>query len=731
MASTKGGGIDSSESATLTITKSVFSNDVTSDGGGLSVAGSASVTISGSTFTSDSASSDGGGIDNSASVTLTLTVTGCIFSNDTSDLGGGLYNHNTAGNVSIGSSTFTNNSATTGSGGGIYSDAAASASMTISGSIFTGNNAANNGGGISNANGIMIVTNCTISDNTATVSGGGIGNSATLSVTGSNIFSNAAGSATLGNGGGIRNSGTLTVGNSTFTNNTSANNGGGIFNTSPNGNVTITNSVIDQNIAAQFGGGLLVDAGDVTITGSTISRNSAFQSGGIEVEDGGAVTLINSTVSGNQATSSTDTTALAAGGLAAYDGLTASSSITLVQVTLSGNTAASSWQDAKDLYLDPAGAAANLTNTILGSNSPNNPNVAAGSGEITSLGGNVVFDGSASARLTGAHDLNNTDSQLGPLQNNGGLTFTQALSGASPARGNGLLSADSVTTDQPRRPAHPALDSGAYQLDIGSVTATSGGGQTTAVNTPFSLPLRVTVTDAVFGIPLTNIPVIFAAPGSGAGVIFPGGDNTATTNAQGVATIGLTADNLTGSYAVTAGVTGINGSVTFTLTNTGPAPTSTITFPTAGGNVTTSSWTGMITGAANDYPGGAGVASVGVSIFDGSHYWNGTAFASATPVFNAATFSAGAWSLPFAVANLPEGRPCIDGQPRRRYCRQRRGPRPHRDIHSSRYQRPDLDDHVPNSRWLLHHLYLDRRHYRRSQRQPWRCRRRPRWGQHL
>ena len=49
---------------------------------------------------------------------------------------------------------------------------------------------------------------------------------------------------------------------------------------------------------------------------------------------------------------------------------------------------------------------------------------------------------------------------------------------------------------------------------------------------------------------------------------------------------------------------------------------------------TSGNWTGSITVTAQDNTGGVGVGSVGVSIFDGSNYWNGTSFASSTPVFN-------------------------------------------------------------------------------------------------
>jgi hypothetical protein len=59
--------------------------------------------------------------------------------------------------------------------------------------------------------------------------------------------------------------------------------------------------------------------------------------------------------------------------------------------------------------------------------------------------------------------------------------------------------------------------------------------------------------------------------------------------------------------------------------------------------------TGEIMGSALD--GTSGVASVMISIFNGTSYWNGTSFSSPTPVFFAAqtTNNFMKWTFPFAV----------------------------------------------------------------------------------
>jgi hypothetical protein len=87
---------------------------------------------------------------------------------------------------------------------------------------------------------------------------------------------------------------------------------------------------------------------------------------------------------------------------------------------------------------------------------------------MTSDGYNLSSDNSCDFDNTG--DLNNTDPKLGPLQNNGGPTQTQALLSGSPAidagnpsgctDGNGNL----LKTDQRGRPRHDKEDSGGCDM---------------------------------------------------------------------------------------------------------------------------------------------------------------------------------------------------------------------------------------------------------------------------
>ncbi len=113
--------------------------------------------------------------------------------------------------------------------------------------------------------------------------------------------------------------------------------------------------------------------------------------------------------------------------------------------------------------------------------------------------------------------------------------------------------------------------SNAFNVTAGTaanVAATAGTTQTTPINTAFATNLQVTVTDAN-GNGVSGVSVAFTvnAAANGAGGAFTGG-NTATTNAQGIASANtFTANGTIGTYTVTASASGISGTALFTLTN--------------------------------------------------------------------------------------------------------------------------------------------------------------------
>ncbi|TRU09317.1 MAG: endo-1,3-1,4-beta-glycanase ExsH, partial [Microcystis aeruginosa Ma_MB_F_20061100_S19] len=196
------------------------------------------------------------------------------------------------------------------------------------------------GRGIYNSsNGILTLTNSTITGNTANVGGGGIYNDGTLTLTNSTISGNTA-----TYGGGIWNRETLTLNNNTISGNT-ANYGGGIYNGLPHyyngerGTLTLNNNTISGNTAIRSGVGSGVGggidnsySGILTLNNNTISGNTATYGGGIS--NGGTLTLTNNIITNNNAN--------LGGGIGNY-GTWNSNSI------ISGNTANQVW------YINPDG----------------------------------------------------------------------------------------------------------------------------------------------------------------------------------------------------------------------------------------------------------------------------------------------------------------------------------------------------------------------------------------
>jgi len=241
-------------------------------------------------------------------------------------------------------------------------------------------------------------------------------------------------------GGGIFNQGTLTLNNVVVRNNTvngtdSPDVGGGICNGwgLGKGTLIINDSMISGNTAARGGGIFNTGAETLTITNSTVTGNTAIRAGGILSY--ATVNMMNSTISNNIASNSS-------GGIE-HSPLT-NAPMTLTNVTISGNSSHPGFGDGISNLgsnttltnvtisggigigvLNWEGSVISLRNTIIANNGANCY------GTVTSLGYNLSSDNTCG--FTGTGDQNKTDPLLGPLQDNGGPTFTHALLTGSPA----------------------------------------------------------------------------------------------------------------------------------------------------------------------------------------------------------------------------------------------------------------------------------------------------------
>ncbi|MFL6538429.1 MAG: choice-of-anchor Q domain-containing protein [Chthoniobacterales bacterium] len=383
--------------------------------------------------------------------------------------------------LTIANGKLSGNSNPASAGGGIY---VFKAELLLSGCTLR-SNAATLGGALNNDGGSLTLDACTVGANTG-VSGPGIRNGGTAVITNADITENTG--AATGNGGGIANYGTLALTDSRMNLNTSGV-GAGIFN---EGSATVQRCALNDNTAGEYGGGAYNNVGTLTVESSTLNGNKAGLAGGAVCSVATAI-LQNSTVSNSRAPD----------GGAFYNGI--GGALALLNCTVSGNVATQLGG-----ALHNSGGSAQIRcatfafNSAAGGHAIYNTNPALGSaqvtlrnsifhsstvgliffnasGVITSEGHNLSTDGAGGnagagpgGHLNQPSDLRNAGAGLGPLQDNGGLTFTHALLPTSQAIDKGddamLAAPFGLTSDQrgvgfPRyRGAH--VDIGAVEVGI-------------------------------------------------------------------------------------------------------------------------------------------------------------------------------------------------------------------------------------------------------------------------
>jgi hypothetical protein len=307
-----------------------------------------------------------------------------------------------------------------GQGAGIANDGySGNATLVVVNSLVRGNMdpiESTSGGGIlnlgQNGNAVATLVNSIVSDNVAGFLGGGIFNNgwdgiATVTIVNSTVKNNNAGWS----GGGIYNAGwdgtaSLILESSTVNGNQAGIGGGGVYNAGYGGtaSLAITNCAIIENwcLYNSLGGGLCngLSGGDalMTLVNSTISENSADYGGGIFSGYDYAVPIPGP----------------------------GDASLQILNCTLSDNSV-----EAINLVNGAGTGTVEIGSTIINASAPGST-ISGGSSTVTSLGYNLSSDDGGGV-LTNATDLINTNPRLGPLQDNGGSSFTHALLPGSPA----------------------------------------------------------------------------------------------------------------------------------------------------------------------------------------------------------------------------------------------------------------------------------------------------------
>ena len=305
-----------------------------------------------------------------------------------------------------------------------------SGTMTLSRCIFTGNQITDNNDSIEN-HGTINLDHCSITNNRG--------------------------------GGSVYNSGSLTMDNSVVAGHTwFTSSSGGIYN--DGGIVVLRNSAISNNWSVQGGG--IWNGGALFVTNSLINSNRSFYSD-IDTPAGGLynigyAVLVNTTVSGNRASG-------AAGGIWNSGGLrllncTVASNFVFGNIYNRPTSGGGVWNG-----LDPHAGDFQCRNTIIAGNHSTLTNCTFCpddiSGFMGSFGHNLIQDANGWVNAgSEPSDLLGIDPKLGPLQDNGGPTWTHALLQGSPAIDAGdPTGAPSEDQRGVPRPQGRGVDIGAFE----------------------------------------------------------------------------------------------------------------------------------------------------------------------------------------------------------------------------------------------------------------------------
>jgi uncharacterized repeat protein (TIGR01451 family)/CSLREA domain-containing protein len=454
-----GGGVDSN--GILTVTSSlVISNAATaslggSNGGGIQTGGSAALITNTQIYTNTAG--NGGGWYNTV-FSAQLNNSDVRFNEAATKDGGGVYN--LGNNVQINDSAICQNQAQQ-HGGGVYNGAPILIGQTTICLNQAGLGGVGDGGGIyNNVNGGLQVMMSQVLTNTTVDNGGGIYNASPNS----GILNSTVQSNTASAGGGVYNAaGSMLIDMSTLRTNQASGDGGGAYNADQ---MFVVASTVQSNTAGSLGGGVYnaSSATGLLVNVSTLRGNNAASGGGLYNESSANVSfsaLVNNIANFGGGVGNAPGGALSSenntfSGNSAPNGsgldVAAGSSAYLTFTTVASNTAGNG-------IVVASGGTAEVYATLLAYNAGNN---CAGTGTVTDNGFSMSDDGSCTSFTFNS----SPNPLLQPLALNGGQTLNHALSPGSPAL-------DQVPTPCPlsfdqrfvSRPQGTDCDIGAFELE--------------------------------------------------------------------------------------------------------------------------------------------------------------------------------------------------------------------------------------------------------------------------
>ncbi len=409
-------------------------------------------------------------------------------------------------NVDLGAKlTVTDSTFETNAAGGMGTFAGVGSVVAVAGSTFSGNDPASTSsvGGITanTGGGTITIDDTEIADNHAVVGAGisitQISAAGTIAITNSRILRNAASFSGFGLGGGLYlgqiddAASRLTISDSTFSGNSSALEGGGMYlqsvgNGGPAGGLSILRTTVEGN-SSDTGGGISIEGWGtpstpgtpiVDIESSTISGNTAQEGAGLIASDSGSsgpdslVLVQNSTISGNTGSNGT-------GGLALFGGGTGSV-IRVAHSTIASNTGSG---EAGGIFaLTPVNL--DLDHTVVAGNGASDVQLDDPATVLTSTWSLVQNpDATTLAALNpGTGNLKNVDAELGPLADNGGPTLTMLPAATSPLidAGNPAITGAPATDQRGRTRIVRTIDIGAVEVQGVAPAALAATGATPA-----------------------------------------------------------------------------------------------------------------------------------------------------------------------------------------------------------------------------------------------------------
>jgi hypothetical protein len=304
---------------------------------------------------------------------------------------------------------------------------------SISGLTITGGNppgSGTTGGGMENDSANLSLNDIVLTNNHSDGDGAGLFNRQVVSFTSGAVTQNVSAS---GNGGGIAEEPPSGVtdsysGLTVDSNQAKTGVGGGIFATdghnTPTRTATFSDLVVSNNLAGLTGGGIDSDFGKAvpTYTNLAIFGNTGSEGGGFYLNFGGAI-ITNATITQNTSTSG------GGGGIGVGD----NPNLKAINLTVNGNAAQGNTAGG-GIFVEDTSDTVSLKNSIFSGNSPDNCKQGVSSiPTFTSGGHNLTDDNGVACKFTAPGDQTNKNPNLGPLQNNGGPTPTEALPAGSPA----------------------------------------------------------------------------------------------------------------------------------------------------------------------------------------------------------------------------------------------------------------------------------------------------------